>query len=250
MRSCSVLLDGVLVCSCLVLAAQADGHEVMTVEGLADGEELHPVQAAFVRAGAVQCGFCTPGLVVAAADLLARSPQPSDDEIREALPATLPLHRLREDLRRGSPGRTGRLGMNRHRIDTKDTLRAHPAAGENRSGWRVVQLPTQGGEHFGVGRFGLRGNGRAGLGCSGRKAASGRPGQRLTTVAPGALAGRIAEAVPRRRDLEGQGEFAYSRTWSGVGMLWGHTVRSLHSHARIIEIDMPRRCRCRVSMPS
>jgi len=88
--SCSVLLDGQLVCSCLVLAAQADGHEVVTVEGLAgeDGE-LHPVQDAFVRAGAVQCGFCTPGLVVAAADLLQRTPRPSDDEIREALSGNL-----------------------------------------------------------------------------------------------------------------------------------------------------------------
>ncbi len=87
--SCSVLLDGQLVCSCLVLAAQADGHEVVTVEGLADDGELHPVQDAFVRAGAVQCGFCTPGLVVAAADLLRRSQQPSDDEIREALSGNL-----------------------------------------------------------------------------------------------------------------------------------------------------------------
>jgi aerobic carbon-monoxide dehydrogenase small subunit len=83
--SCSVLLDGELVCACLVLAAQADGHEVRTVEGLAEGDELHPVQAAFVEAGAVQCGFCTPGLVVAVADLLERAPQPSDDEVREAL---------------------------------------------------------------------------------------------------------------------------------------------------------------------
>jgi aerobic carbon-monoxide dehydrogenase small subunit len=87
--SCSVLLDGVLVCACLVLAAQADGHDVTTVEGLADGEVLHPVQRAFVEAGAVQCGFCTPGLVVAATDLLARSPSPSDDEIREALSGNL-----------------------------------------------------------------------------------------------------------------------------------------------------------------
>jgi aerobic carbon-monoxide dehydrogenase small subunit len=87
--SCSVLLDGQLVCSCLVLAAQADGHEVTTVEGLADGESLHPVQQAFVEAGAVQCGFCTPGLVVAAADLLRRTPSPSDDEIREALSGNL-----------------------------------------------------------------------------------------------------------------------------------------------------------------
>jgi carbon-monoxide dehydrogenase small subunit len=87
--SCSVLLDGELVCSCLVLAAQAEGHEVVTVEGLADGDDLHPVQRAFVEAGAVQCGFCTPGLVVAVTDLLARTPDPGDDEIREALSGNL-----------------------------------------------------------------------------------------------------------------------------------------------------------------
>jgi aerobic carbon-monoxide dehydrogenase small subunit len=83
--SCSVLLDGRLVCSCLVLAAQAEGHEVVTVEGLAEDGRLHRVQEAFVATGAVQCGFCTPGFVVAAADLLDRTPDPSDDEIREAL---------------------------------------------------------------------------------------------------------------------------------------------------------------------
>jgi len=83
--SCSVVLDGELVCACLVLAAQVDGHEVVTVEGLARGDDLHPVQAAFVEAGAVQCGFCTPGLVVAVADLLERVPDPSEDEVREAL---------------------------------------------------------------------------------------------------------------------------------------------------------------------
>ena len=87
--SCSVLLDGVLVCACLVLAAQADGHRVVTVEGLADGDRLHRVQEAFVDAGAVQCGFCTPGLVVATADLLSRRPDPSEDEIREALSGNL-----------------------------------------------------------------------------------------------------------------------------------------------------------------
>ncbi len=87
--SCSVLLDGVLACSCLVLAAQADGREVVTVEGLAADGELHPVQRAFVDAGAVQCGFCTPGLIVAAVDLLDRVPSPSDDEIREALSGNL-----------------------------------------------------------------------------------------------------------------------------------------------------------------
>ena len=87
--SCSVLLDAALGCSCLVLAAQADGHDVLTVEGLAGDGELHPVQEAFANAGAVQCGFCTPGFVVAAADLLRRSPDPSDDEIREALSGNL-----------------------------------------------------------------------------------------------------------------------------------------------------------------
>jgi carbon-monoxide dehydrogenase small subunit len=87
--SCSVLLDGTLVCACLVLAAQADGREVVTVEGLADEGRLHSVQEAFVETGAVQCGFCTPGLVVASADLLAHSPDPSEDEIREALSGNL-----------------------------------------------------------------------------------------------------------------------------------------------------------------
>ena len=87
--SCTVYLDGEPVCACLVAAGQAMGREVTTVEGLADGEALHPVQEAFVDAGAVQCGFCTPGLVVAAHDLLARVPQPSDPEIREALAGNL-----------------------------------------------------------------------------------------------------------------------------------------------------------------
>ena len=87
--SCSVLLDGRLVCSCLVLAAQAEGHDVVTVEGLAEDGHLHAVQEAFAETGAVQCGFCTPGFVVAAADLLEHTPEPTDDEIREALSGNL-----------------------------------------------------------------------------------------------------------------------------------------------------------------
>jgi aerobic carbon-monoxide dehydrogenase small subunit len=87
--SCSVLVDGVLVCSCLVLSAQVDGHEVVTVEGLGAGGSPDRVQEAFADAGAVQCGFCTPGLVVAADDLLRRIPNPTDDEIREALSGNL-----------------------------------------------------------------------------------------------------------------------------------------------------------------
>jgi carbon-monoxide dehydrogenase small subunit len=87
--SCSVYLDGELVCSCLVAAGQAEGRDVVTVEGLAGEDELHPVQAAFLEAGAVQCGFCTPGLIVATHDLLARNPEPNDAEIREALAGNL-----------------------------------------------------------------------------------------------------------------------------------------------------------------
>jgi aerobic carbon-monoxide dehydrogenase small subunit len=87
--SCSVLLEGTLVCACLVLAAQADGHDLVTVEGLEEDGQLHPVQEAFAETGAVQCGFCTPGLIVATVDLLARTAQPSDDEIREALSGNL-----------------------------------------------------------------------------------------------------------------------------------------------------------------
>ncbi len=87
--SCTVYLDGVLVCSCLVAGGQAEGRTVVTVEGLADGVHLGTVQQAFVDAGAVQCGFCTPGLVVAVDDLLERDPAPSDADMREALAGNL-----------------------------------------------------------------------------------------------------------------------------------------------------------------
>src|SRR3989442_7851412 len=82
--SCSVYLDVTLVCACLVLGGQAEGREIVTVEALASKDGLHPVQEAFMEAGAVQCGFCTPGLVVATHDLLRRVPQPNVLEIREA----------------------------------------------------------------------------------------------------------------------------------------------------------------------
>ena len=87
--SCTVYLDGVPVCSCLVAAGQVQDREVRTVEGLADGDRLDPVQACFIKAGAVQCGFCTPGLLVQAHALIERNPAPSDPEIREALAGNL-----------------------------------------------------------------------------------------------------------------------------------------------------------------
>jgi aerobic carbon-monoxide dehydrogenase small subunit len=87
--SCTVLMDGLAVCSCLVAAPQAQGRDLVTVEGLAGTGDLHPVQEAFVEAGAVQCGFCTPGLIVAVADLVQRRPSATDAEIREALAGNL-----------------------------------------------------------------------------------------------------------------------------------------------------------------
>lgn len=87
--SCTVYLDGTPVCSCLVAAGQVQDRSVRTVEGLAKGAQLDPMQEAFAEAGAVQCGFCTPGLIVQAHDLIERNPDPSDVEIREALAGNL-----------------------------------------------------------------------------------------------------------------------------------------------------------------
>jgi carbon-monoxide dehydrogenase small subunit len=87
--ACTVLVDGEPVCSCLTLAAETDGCAITTVEGLAPGDELHPLQAAFIEMGGLQCGFCTPGILVAAAALLAENPAPSDFEIRESLAGNL-----------------------------------------------------------------------------------------------------------------------------------------------------------------
>lgn len=83
--SCSVILDGELVCSCLVMSADADGSEVVTVEGIASGDALHRVQEGMLAEGGVQCGFCTPGIVVAAAHLLDADPAPGEDDLKEAL---------------------------------------------------------------------------------------------------------------------------------------------------------------------
>jgi len=87
--ACAVLLDGRAVNSCLVFAAKADGREVVTVEGLERDGLLHPVQRAFLDEGAVQCGYCTPGMVISAVDLLSRNPDPTEEEIRQGLSGNL-----------------------------------------------------------------------------------------------------------------------------------------------------------------
>ncbi len=87
--ACTVLLDGEPVLSCLVLAADVDGREVTTIEGLARGEELDEVQKAFVEEGAVQCGFCTPGFIITAKSLLMENPNPSEEEVREYIKGNL-----------------------------------------------------------------------------------------------------------------------------------------------------------------
>jgi carbon-monoxide dehydrogenase small subunit len=87
--SCTVLVDGESVRSCLMFAVQADGAEVQTVEGLANGAELHPLQAAFWEHHGLQCGFCTPGMLITASELLERNPQPDETEIRDALSGNL-----------------------------------------------------------------------------------------------------------------------------------------------------------------
>ncbi|MCF7809776.1 (2Fe-2S)-binding protein [bacterium] len=87
--ACTVLIDGVPSFSCLTLAVEAEGHEILTIEGVADGNKLHPVQEAFVEVGAIQCGFCTPGMVLSTLALLDYNPDPTEDEIRRALSGNL-----------------------------------------------------------------------------------------------------------------------------------------------------------------
>jgi carbon-monoxide dehydrogenase small subunit len=87
--ACTVLLDGVPVSSCLVLAVEASGRDITTIEGLADADGLHPLQQSFVEQGAIQCGFCTPGMLLSAKALLDREPEPTEQQIRAALSGNL-----------------------------------------------------------------------------------------------------------------------------------------------------------------
>ncbi|MDE0138571.1 MAG: (2Fe-2S)-binding protein [Acidimicrobiia bacterium] len=83
--ACTILLDGEVVRSCLMLAVQADGAEITTIEGIADGDDLHPMQSAFSEYHGLQCGFCTPGMILAGIDVVSRNPDPSPQEIREEM---------------------------------------------------------------------------------------------------------------------------------------------------------------------
>jgi len=87
--TCTVILDGKPVLSCLVLAADAQEKEIVTIEGLAEGEKLHPIQQSFVEHGAIQCGYCTPGMVMSAKALLDKNPKPTHEEIKEAISGNL-----------------------------------------------------------------------------------------------------------------------------------------------------------------
>ncbi len=87
--ACTIIMNGKTVNSCMVLAFQADGSEILTIEGMGDGEELHPIQEAFIRQGAVQCGYCTPGMVLSAKAILDKNPNPSEEEIRKGISGNL-----------------------------------------------------------------------------------------------------------------------------------------------------------------
>ncbi len=87
--ACTVIMDGKLVVSCLVLAVEAQGKDILTIEGLAKDGQLHPIQQAFVKHGAIQCGFCTPGMILSAKALLDRNPKPTEDEVKEAIVGNL-----------------------------------------------------------------------------------------------------------------------------------------------------------------
>ena len=167
--SCSVYLDGALVCSCLVLAGQAEGREVVTVEGLAAEDELHPVQEAFLDAGAVQCGFCTPGLIVATARPAGAQAGPDRrGDPRGAGRQPVPLHGLREDPRRGARWRRARDEPARHRglRDRHRRRRGHRA--RRRAPRHPPRLHRRGRRRPGAARRGRRASASTAAACSPR----------------------------------------------------------------------------------
>ena len=210
--SCSVLLDGTLVCACLVLAAQAEGHEVTTVEGLCRRRAACTVcRRRSSTRGRCSAASARPGLVVAAAALLDEHPSPTRGRgPRGAVRQPLPLHRLREDLRRRPGGlRVDPLGHVARRLSTRGTPAHHPL--------QVIAPP--------VAQMGNESVSKA--------------VPRVTQTETPPVVGRIGESVPRTdAPAKVKGEFAYSSDLQAAGMLWGHTLRSPHAHARIVSIDI------------
>lgn len=126
--ACSVMLDGRLVCSCLVLGAEVNGAEVTTVEGMASGSELHPLQRQFIDNAALQCGICTPGFLVAAKSLLDRNPDPSEAEIRYALAGNLCRCTGYDKIVRAVQAAAAELKPARKRAPAKRSKSSKPAA--------------------------------------------------------------------------------------------------------------------------
>ncbi len=87
--ACTIIMDGKAINSCMVLAVEADGSEILTIEGLSDGDNLHPIQKQFIEKGAIQCGFCTPGMILTTYEFLKRNPDPTEDEIKVAISGNL-----------------------------------------------------------------------------------------------------------------------------------------------------------------
>ena len=132
--ACSILVDGTLVCSCLMLGVEAEGKAITTIEGIADGDKLHPVQQKFLEHAALQCGFCTPGLIVAAKALLDQNPNPSVAEIRDGLAA---VGTVAQGLQGGASG-AGDLGCG-HVVWPERDARVADDTGINKKGGMVVR---------------------------------------------------------------------------------------------------------------
>ncbi|BDE05842.1 carbon monoxide dehydrogenase [Vulcanimicrobium alpinum] len=140
--ACTVLLDGVSVKSCTMFAVQASGHDVTTIEGIGDADELHPMQEAFWTAHGLQCGYCTTGMIVSAVDLLQRNPDPSDDEIRAGLEGNLCRCTGYENIVKAVRAAGKAMRENAPRSSVRDLMSIHPPAEEPPPSGEVI-IPPQ-----------------------------------------------------------------------------------------------------------
>lgn len=140
--ACTVLLDGVSVKSCTMFAVQASGHDVTTIEGIGDADELHPMQEAFWTAHGLQCGYCTTGMIVSAVDLLQRNPDPSDDEIRAGLEGNLCRCTGYENIVKAVRAAGKAMRENAPRSSVRDLMPIHPPAEEPPPSGEVI-IPPQ-----------------------------------------------------------------------------------------------------------